>query len=60
MTAILPERMTAEERAHLEELVAKSFMDGFSALLNPELAKQMAKLAIEKVIVFQGYTGKQL
>lgn len=60
MTVLLPERMTDTERAHTELLLAGCLLDEFRTLLNPELARIMAKYCVDKIAVFQTFKGKQL
>jgi hypothetical protein len=60
MTEIVPERMTAEERVYAEELLTGSLLEDFRTLLNPELARQIAKSCTAKIAIIQNYTHKQL
>jgi hypothetical protein len=60
MTEIVPERMTAAERAYVEMLLAGSLLQDFRTLLNPELAKTLAQYCMGKIAVFQNYKGKQI
>lgn len=60
MTEIVPERMTAEERAYSEILLAGTLLQEFRTLLNEDLARDIAKFCIAQISIFQSYKGKQL
>jgi hypothetical protein len=53
-------RMTPEEYAHCEALLSGSLFNEFRTLLNPDLARHLAKFCVNQIAMIQNHKGKQL